>query len=96
MANTITTKNRVIELSAIDADWDGGKMNIASISFHPGAADDVLVIKEGSDSGPAIVRIKPFDVQGVEIDLKGMEYSPFLDVSDCNITAGGTVIIRQA
>jgi hypothetical protein len=49
MANTIITTNRTIEVSAIDEDYmmDVG-INVDSVVFLPGAADDEVYIIEDS------------------------------------------------
>ena len=49
MANTIKTTNRTIEISAIDADYMmGNEINVQSVVFIPGAANDVVDIVENS------------------------------------------------
>ena len=49
MANTVKSTNRTIEVSAIDEDYmmDTG-INVESVLFIPGAADDVVEIIESS------------------------------------------------
>jgi len=49
MANTIKTTNRTIEVSAIEADYMMGmEINVQSVVFLPGAADDYVDIVESS------------------------------------------------
>ena len=49
MSNTIKITNRTIEISAIDEDYMMGmELNVQSVIFIPGAADDVVDIVESS------------------------------------------------
>ena len=50
MANTIKTTNRTIEVSAIDSDYMmDQELNVQSVIFIPGAADDEVSIVENSE-----------------------------------------------
>ena len=50
MANTIKTTNRTIEVSAIDSDYMmDQELNVQSVVFIPGAADDEVSIVENSE-----------------------------------------------
>ena len=64
MANTVKETNRTIEVSAIDEDYmmDTG-INVESIVFIPGAADDVVDIVENSTetNDPVKVQLKSGD-----------------------------------
>ena len=47
MANTIKNTGRTIEISAIDSDYVmGPEINVESVVFIPGAADDKVEIRE--------------------------------------------------
>jgi len=49
MSNTVKTTNRTIEVSAIDADYMMGmELNVQSVVFIPGAADNKVDIIESS------------------------------------------------
>lgn len=60
MANTIKETNRTIEVSAIDADYMmDTNLNVESVVFIPGAADDQVDITEDSNytADPVKVRL---------------------------------------
>jgi len=93
----------VIELTGIAADWSWTSafkaasypngMRIGSIQFKPGQAADKLVIKDGSDTGPAI-----FDSVCTDSEEKNLYLNsyckPVIDFSDCVLTGAHKVIIR--
>lgn len=64
MANTVKTTNRTIEVSAIDENYmmDNG-IDVDSVVFIPGAADDVVDIVESSveTTDPVKVQLKSGD-----------------------------------
>ena len=64
MSNTVKATNRTIEVSAIDEDYmmDTG-INVESVVFIPGAADDVVDIIENSieTTDPVVVRLQSGD-----------------------------------
>ena len=66
MANTIKTTNRTIEVSAIDSDYmmDNG-INVESVIFIPGAADDAVEIIESSTetTDPVVVKLQSGDAE---------------------------------
>jgi hypothetical protein len=94
-----------LELGGISEDWDykaskpsGWPDNprLNSIEFHPGAANDRLVVKQKEDGGPtrfdsnitdsaADSRIKYFH---------GSRVLPYIDYSECIFGAGHKVIIE--
>ena len=97
MGNTVNRVGRVIQLTAIDSDWllsDLGlsQSNIESIEFRPGATLDVLVVKEGSATGPAIANLFSTSADTIIKYLKG-RHDVFLDVSDCTLSSGHSVTI---
>lgn len=64
MSNTVKTTNRTIEVSAIDEDYMMPVgLNVESVVFIPGAADDVVDIVESSVEAvdPAKVQLKSGD-----------------------------------
>uniref|UniRef100_A0A6M3IPF9 Uncharacterized protein n=1 Tax=viral metagenome TaxID=1070528 RepID=A0A6M3IPF9_9ZZZZ len=69
---------------------------IASIQFDPGAAADKLVVKDGSDTGAVRCSFGPVDGAGDQ-RIKyffGARFSPYIDFSDCTLSAGHRVIIE--
>ena len=100
MAITVNRLRRTIQLTAIGEDWVLSSLDLASdkiesVSFLPGAADDVLVMKEGSATGPAVVNIAAAVVTTQIQEFKG-GHDLFLDHSDCTLTAGHSVTIILA
>ena len=65
MSNTIVTSNRTIEISSIDSDYTMDRLlNVESVVFIPGAANDVVDIIEvlgnamGDVTDPVKVQLK--------------------------------------
>jgi len=105
MAATVNKVGRTIELTVIDADWvwsDSvpdkgiGGIPIATISFTPGAANDVMIIKEASATGPSMFEATCLTAEPRVLDYFGVKHKPFLDFSECTLTAGHKVIILLA
>lgn len=104
MANTTTQRGNIIEVSTIATDWDWEDASgippngifLQSISFVAGSNNDVVVIKEGSDSGPIIAQLKS-TTAGVMVDvlLDGLQCRPVIDFSACTLNAGHKVIFRM-
>jgi len=102
MAATVTKTNRTLNLTAIDADWlwsttfpNDAAIRIQSIEFIGGAANDVMVIKEGSDSGAVMFSRKVPDTDYRQIKyFWGQLLRPVVDYSDCTLNAGHRVIIE--
>ena len=93
MANTIKRNDPVIELTAIDSDWTGPRRRLQSIQFNPGASGDVLIIKERDENGPIMFQTEADGASDEVIKyFHGVELEPFLDVSDCTLSAGHMVI----
>ena len=93
MANTIIEKGNFYSLEDIDSDWSAlaEVTNWEAVKFFPGAIDDILVIKEEDASGPVIAKLISHDGEG-RIDREMSSASrPFLDFSDCTLTAGSIV-----
>jgi len=92
-------------ITGIAADWDyiaskppfwPNLPRIASIQFDPGAAADVLIVKDGSDAGPVRCSLGPVDGQGDQ-RIKyffGARFIPYIDFSDCTLSANHRVIIE--
>jgi len=59
MANTVKVTNRTIEVSAIDSDYMMPQnINVESVVFIPGAANDVVYITENSGETADPVKVK--------------------------------------
>ena len=105
MAATELETDGCLILTAIDGDWSYrvSKPNtwpdvprISSIEFHPGAASDRMIIKQGGPNGATRFdsgiaqnagdsRIKYFH---------GTRVTPFVDFGDCTLSEGHKVIIE--
>jgi len=93
-ANTVTYDNSVIEISAIDEDWDpGGTYKIISITFVPGAANDIMVIKKGSGTAATFFYALSTDGEPRVSYYFKEALNPFLDFGDCTLNAGAKVIL---
>ena len=101
MADTVLKSGNVQSISAIDVDWDQGQIYpLQSIQFVPGAAADVLVVKEGSASGPILAYFKAAAtaLDGsvlVKYFLHGQNHRPYIDFSECTLSSGHMVIIER-
>jgi hypothetical protein len=104
----MTTENELrggLELTEIAADWDYSASRppnwpnlprISSIHFDPAAANDKLVVKDGTEDGPRRCVLGPCDNandQRIKY-FHGARLSPFIDFSECVLTAGHRVTIE--
>ena len=65
MANTIKTTNRTIEVSVIDSDYMmDTEINVQSVVFIPGAADDSVDIVESSGETADPVKVRLISADG--------------------------------
>ncbi len=93
MATTETRTPNQLTVSGVDADWTADNyMHLHSITFKPGAANDVLSLKEGTDAGPEIFPSLPTDAEPRTFYCGGMRSKPMIDLSACTLTAGAKVI----
>lgn len=93
----------VIELSSIAADWSWTSafraaaypsgIKVGSIQFNPGQAADKLVVKDGGADGPSIFEATCPDTEEKNLYI-GSFCKPFIDFSDCVLTASHKIIIR--
>jgi hypothetical protein len=93
-----------LELTAIAADWDYRASkpaswpiypSLLSISFHPGAADDKLVVKHQSDGGPTIMNVTCENAYDDRIEyFHGTKARPYIDFSASVFSAGHKVIMQ--
>jgi len=93
MAATVTLKEDRIVLTVIDADWTFSKATYGlkkfkAIRFFPGAADDVLVVKDKTDSGDAVTDLLSSDGEGRQDKDIDPNCVPMVDFSACTLSAG--------
>ena len=101
---TALERDGCLEITGIAADWDYNsnrppgwpvKPRIMSIEFDPGAADDVLLIKERDAGGPQ--RFYAMCENTYDQRCKyfhGCRVVPFNDFSECALSAGHKVTIE--
>lgn len=93
----VNARKYFVEVSNIAADWlfsadITGNPSFKSVKFFPGAADDVLVIKEGSETGPTFCKLVSGDGEGrIDRDISDAS-KPFIDYSDSDLSAGALVV----
>jgi len=100
MATEVQSKG-TIQITGIAADWDWGTVmtdfpndvRLASITFVPGAANDKLIVKEDSAAGAVIMHALCLDTDEKIKYFYGTKHSPYVDFSDCILSAGHMVII---
>ena len=98
-ANTVTLSRNIITITDIDSDFtwanyvsDGKAMRISSIQFH-GAADEVCILKSGSDAGPIFFKATIESVYYPQyMPLNGIGLKPYLDFSAGSYGATSMVI----
>lgn len=100
--------DKFVELTSIDSDWawtdtfpgahNGIAVDWIAFSVGPTATVDQCVIKEGSDTGPKIFPSQPVDAASpaVIMHYHGKSIKPVLDVGDCTLSAGHSLIIKLA
>jgi len=86
-----------IEITSLVADYDHGSVErIASIIFIPGATDDVLVVKDGSDTGPTVMYVKCADTYDQRVKyFYGQALQPYIDFSECTLSTGHKILIAR-
>ena len=94
-----------LEITSITGDWDYKASKpgnwpdfprLNSIEFHPGSANDRMVIKQFDDDGPTRFDSNYVDDQS-DSRIKyfnGTRVKPYIDYSDCVLSAGHKVIIE--
>jgi hypothetical protein len=102
MAATMIEEGGAIQLTAIDADWDYKASKPAtwpilpkllSIRFVPGATGDRLVVKHKSATGIERFNTVATDTESRVEYYHGTSFIPFVDFSDCTLSAGHKVAI---
>ena len=96
--STTQFRNNIIEVKAPNAgsDWSLANVNsqpdltqlepgvpIHSILYTPGASLDVVVVKDGNDSGPIIAKFESADATNQRIKyFYGKRHKPYVDISE--------------
>jgi hypothetical protein len=80
------------------SDWDSqvnfpNGLRIWSVLFYPSAQNDVICLKDSSDSGPTILKAKDVDGRGILLRLPGNNVFPYLDFSECTFDTPANVRI---
>ena len=104
MANTTVTTGKSVEITVLDSDWDPAVslaarlvgQHLYSVKFTPGAASDVLIVRNGTSSGARIFRCKcTADTDDrKEYFNERSEITPFITHSECTFSAGAIVMFQ--
>ena len=105
MANTVNHDGKFIEISAMDEDWtwtdlfpgtENNGIAVDFIAYSSGDADgDICVIKEASDTGPAIFPKQAQKTQGpAQIVYYDAPIKPVIDYGDCTLSTGHSIVIK--
>jgi len=88
---TLVSSNNKFEVNSIAADYDYEKSIICkAIIFMPGAVDDVISIKDGSDTGVE-VKLLSTDGEARILPLYETRLIPYVDFSESTLSAGHKV-----
>jgi hypothetical protein len=78
----------------MDSDWTGEQEKLQSIQFNPGNTSDVLVVKNGSASGPPLFKTTADSASDEVIKyFHGVAVKPVIDYSACTLSNGHEVIV---
>ena len=94
---TVNARKYFVEVSSISGDWlfssdITGNPSFKAVKFFPGDIDDVLVIKEGSETGPTFTKLASSDGEGrIDKDISDAS-KPFIDFSDSILSPGALVV----
>jgi hypothetical protein len=101
---TENIRDGIIEITSIAADWDydtirpagwPSKPRLLSINFVPGAADDTILIRVNDTTGPQCFYARCENVYDQRIEYyHGSRFRPFIDFSECTLSAGHKLIIK--
>lgn len=92
--NSVSYVGNTIEISSIDSDWNSSESRkIHYVIFVPGASNDILVMKEGSGTGPTTIYMKSSDGEPRIAYLDGQSVDLFLDYGDCTLNTGAKVLV---
>lgn len=94
MANTTNFKGSTIEITGLDADWDSAtdlgieNLKLNSITFDPSAAGDIMVIRNGSSTGPACFYASCDSTYSQKIKyFHGEWVHPVINISECTLSS---------
>lgn len=106
MAHTVTTDGTVchilidhndssdIAFSSMFTATERELLGIKSVQFNPGAADEILVLKNGSASAPIMFKVKGASVYDQrKTDYYNAKVRPYLDFSACSFSTDLAEII---
>lgn len=94
-----------IEITDLTSDWDYGTdkpaswpdyPRISSIEFHPGAANDLCIVRNHKEAGVRRFSSNYADSQS-DSRIKyfhGARIDPFIDYSECVVSSGHVLIIE--
>lgn len=107
MAATTTKDGKVVQVTYTDTtddDWnhsdDAGYvagMLVRSISFKPGATNDILIVTEGANDGASIVHWKASaatDIKSISFGSPGVHLKPYIDYGNCTFGAGTITAVK--
>lgn len=91
---SVTRSKNVIEISGTIADFDlGDRRAVYCITYEPGAANDVLIVRDGSATGPAVFKVSASDTDDQKVlYLMGVQIQPVITTSECTLSAGTTIV----
>ena len=80
------------------SDWDSQEnfsngLRVRSVLFYPSAVNDIICLKDGSDTGPTIFKAKDVEGRGLLIHFAGNNIFPFMDFSECDFDTPSDVRI---
>jgi len=107
MAATTTKDGKVVQVTysnTDDDDWnhssDAGYANgmtVRSISFQPGAANDILIVTEGALDGASIVHWKASaatDTKSISFGSPGVHLKPYIDYGNCTFATASYAAVK--
>lgn len=102
MAITTTVDDKVISITyadTTDLDWDytdaafTAALHVRAILWYPTAANDILIITEGSNSGAAIVHwnaVTQYKEIFISFGSPGIRLKPYIDYGNCTFAGAAT------
>ena len=105
-ANTVTRTGNTCNVSAMDGNfvytdvgaWPSGYtkgVKVVSIQFIPGAANDFVIIREGSIAGGFITKLESTDGEPrIFIPASPTTYKPAIKYSENTLSSGHRIIIN--
>lgn len=101
MAVATSYYGTTFELASLDANWNfpgethicsGKGVRIYSIWYVPSGADDVMIIRDGSATGPIMFMARSLNASdnSCKQTYDGAVKKPYIQQSDLTLTASGT------